>query len=49
MAVDGAARAVVVLPYPDMQWAGGAADVGGRAVLTFEAVDTIGDEAQVTE
>ena len=47
--VDGAAGAVVVLPYPDVQRTGRAADVGGRTLFALKAVDAVGDETQATE
>ena len=44
--VDRAARTGVVLLYSDVQRPDCAADVGGGALLTFQAVYTFGDKAE---
>ena len=49
VAIDGAARAAVVFPYPDVERTGRAADVDGRALLALEAVHTVGAEAQTAK
>ena len=49
MTADGAAGAVVVLRYPDVQRTGCATDVGGRTHFALKALDAVGDETHSTE
>lgn len=48
MGVNGAACAVVVFTYANVQWANRAADVGGGTIFALETVHAVGCEAQVT-